>query len=400
MARERRKFQVDDGKTRERKHSMGGRASFVVPPGLSMWRPKEQDGGAHTIDIIAFNVTAEHLRFRQEIQYSKPGYWYGERTFFAHRKIGINEETFTCLSKTFGVKCPICDARAVFLERPDTESQDRAKELKTSERQLFLIYDHDDAEKGIQLWEISWWNFGKHLDHFIRTARKSNRDAYQRYYDPVDGLTMRLGIRKESIGDGTNTIYTVTEFFRREKPFPEEFFDHGYDLDSMIRQLDYDTLKGIYTGTTEPDQDEDSHEDQQPDDDSRSHSSANGDGHDSRSPPPERKEDYIFATNDIVSFEFKGEQVTGEIKKVNLDTKMAEIKIPDREAPVRMEFSDLTLEKSDDTFDRKDATPGGNKPGWDESDDGRSFQRPKSQPTQTAKPTVPENYASPPKKRK
>lgn len=361
MAREKRKFEVDDGTTREAKHSMGGRATFVIPPGLGMFRAKKRDGDTHNLDVIAFQVTESHLRFRSELQYSKPGKWYGERTFHVHRNIGINDEAFTCLARTFGHACPVCEARAKLLEHPDPQSQDRGKALKTSERQLFLVYDHDDTEKGIQLWDVSNWNFGKHLDRFIGGARKNKRDAYRRYYHPTDGFTMRLTVSEESIAGGKNYLYTVNEFYERETDFPDEFWDHGYDLDAMIAEIDYDTLKRIYTGESEdvddPPADETPRESvrggaRDDDDDPPPARSTKPSDNGTRDPEPASKskpsprddgKPYIFAPGDTVALEWRGDEVQGEVTKVDIDGKVADVQIEGRERPIRMEFGDLTL---------------------------------------------------------
>jgi hypothetical protein len=428
VGRDRDEYEIGDVGERQTKHQSGGRATLSLPSGLSMWKPKKS--GSHTIDIIPFRVTDNHLKYPKEtLQFTRPGKWWFERTFYAHRGIGVNSESYTCLAKTFGKACPICEARIRLNQSPHKDDEEKAMDLKPKDRQLFLIYDNDDIDRGVQLWEEANWNFGQHLDKYVEGARKQDKDAYRRFFHPLDGFTIRLTATEKAIGGGkggkpgNNTEYTVHQFYKRDRDLPSSLFEHGYDLDAMIRELDYDSLKKIFTGASvdeadpetngkarsrrdeEPRRDRDElddrnerhdrerdrdrtrddrgHREERSRDDDPPPRSRRDEPADTKSdrkeerrddPPPKSKDKVDFGSKDIVKFNFKGEVIEGEIEKVDLDKKIAFVIVEGRERPSIQDFEDLTMVKAFDGFDSKSKE----KERARDEDDGRSFDRNRS----------------------
>lgn len=381
MAREQRRTQVecDDGSTFNSKH--GSRGAINTPAGLSMFKPKKS--GTHTLDIIPFVTTENRDRFIEKMRFSrKQGVYFPHRIYRCHYGVGVNNDAVACSAMNFGKPCPICQQAAIYREKADAESEQKAKDLFPKERSLFLVYDRDETDKGVQLWEVAWYNFGRHISDYIDGAPKSEQASLRVYYHPTNGFTIRINCKETPAGKGKPyTDFLVHSMAPRTSPVPEELLDHGYDLDAMIQELSYDRLKALFTGQEEGDDDDQDDNDNRP----SSPSSRNGREDDDEPtpsprgfrnappppPPAPKKQEYIFATHDRVSLEFKGEEVEGEVVKVDLDNKMASVKIEGRDNPIRVDFSDLTLLEADSTFDRKDS---GNKPGWPEDED-RSFQK-------------------------
>lgn len=461
-------FKVADAGVWMQKQS-GGRESLNIPQGLNMWKPKKS--GSHQVEFIPFKVTKEHFKFVDKLQFvPQDGIWYFQRTFCVHQGIGINNDSYACPQKNFGHKCPICEEVARLYQSPHKVDSDRANDLRAKDRQIFLIYDLDDPDRGLQLWEVAQWNFGRHLIKYLEGARKQDKDAYKQFYHPTRGFTVRLTATEVSMGGGKkddgdsartdrrggggkNTEYTVHQFYPRERDIPRSLLDHGYDLDAMIRELDYDTLKKIFTGRDDDsdpqrngqardhvdaarprteDRPRDDRDDRRREPDPEPRRTANrDDSDDRRAPRDERRDDerppreesrreerpreeprreesapakkqYEFASMDEVECEYRGEKTRGKIEKVNLETKVAYVRIEGREKPLVMDFDDLTLIRRDDTFDtkpksrdddrpreearrddrdrpreepRRDEPSSGKKKNWDDEDDGRSFSR-------------------------
>lgn len=440
MPRDRDEFDIDDASTRLAKHSSGARASITIPQGLSVWKPKKS--GTHTIEIIPYKVTDAHLRFPPELQFSSPGKWYFERTFYTHAGIGVNNESFTCPARTLNRPCPVCEHRQTLKDTPKGPERDLFFALKPKDRQMFLIYDLDDTDRGVQLWEVANWNFGRHLDKHIEGARKQDRDAYRRFYHPTEGYTLRLTATEVAIGTagkdtggkaggGMNTEYTVHGFFLRERDIPREILHHGYDLDSMVRVLDYDALRAVFRGVTE-DVDEETNgrparrstergvtvnDDGPADDGHPEPPPARAGRTKAAEPPPVPDEETYplgggggpgFATNDVVSYMGKDGPVEGTVKKIDTERRVAHVQVDGRERPAVIDFEDLTLVERDTTFDQKPEAPpaargragkprpepepparntGGRRSGWDddEEDDGRSAPPPAAKAKRPAK---------------
>ena len=399
MAREeRRRFKVDDGKTADMKDSHFG--ALKVPRGLSFYKPKKV--GSFTIDLIPFEVTENCNRFvESERRSNGPTWWYPERRYWVHYGVGHNNETFACPALNFGHPCPICQQRKKFLDFPDAESQAKAENLKAKQRQLWLVYDHEQSEKGVQLWEVSRWLFGEYLKEHIDGYPEPKRKPYKEYYDPDGGMTISVTCKDKPAGKGKPvTHYLVHSMHPRTELLPVSIFEHGYDLDAMVQEVPYAKLNAAFTGevTDDDDGDGDDDDDQDGKPAKRPAVSSNGDGnHDEDTPKrpapggaiaragaakPTPAAKWIPASGDTVTVEFKGEEVTGEVVASDIDGKLAKVKIEGREHPIKFDFSDLTLVEQDDTFDRKPETSdSGEKAGWskdkplDDDDDGRSFKR-------------------------
>lgn len=384
MAKQRDEFEVEDAGGRLAKHQTSGRATLDVPSGLSLWKPKK--AGSHTIDIIPYRVTDSILKYNPDYVYASPGKWYFERTYFIHKNIGVNNDSHTCIAKTFGKRCPICEARAEYNNSAHKEDRDRGYALRQSERQLFLIYDNDDREKGVQLWDVSNWNFGKHLDAYVEGARPKDKAAYRKFYHPTEGFTIRItatessmGKKGESGGGGMNTVYSIHQFFDRDEPLPDQIINHGFDLDAIVRGSDYSRLKAIYTGIADDADDgeedqEDEPQEQAPPPRPAARQSAPP-ARQQKAPPrepdpepePEETEEPVgdeqpaeaveLASGDTVEFEYRGNVTTGVVKKVEPDRGIVHIEVEGREKPYVCDLGDVTLIASDTTWDPPASPP-------------------------------------------
>ncbi len=381
MPRKEREFEVEDASRRLAKHQSGGSIALALPNGMPFWKPKQS--GSHTIDVIPYVVTDKIKRYPDQLRFSSPGKWYFERTYFSHRKIGVNEDTYVCLAKTFGKPCPVCEARGDFNQNPDPDSQKAAKNLKPSERQLFLIYDHDEPKKWIQLWDVSNWNFGKGLDFKIENSPPKEKDARRSFYHPTKGRTLYLTVAEETLPGGKNYKYIVDQFMTRDEPLPDELLDHGIDLDAIPRQVEYDALKKIYLGIGDEEDDDENGSDASAEEPTTrpriapETSQRNGSHREEEeTPTPRRKpepepekpapakpkptaaakedEPTTFATGDEVSFDRRGQEVTGIVKKVDFDREIAQVEAEGFDRLITVDFRDLKLIKADDTFDLKD----------------------------------------------
>src|SRR5262249_29306439 len=142
--------------------------------------------------------------------YADEGMFHYERTYFCHKKVGPNEDTYICPAKTFGKPCPICEERTRLSRDPEADEA-VLKSLRPKERQLWNVFVYDQADKGVQVWDVSDWLFGKHLRAKVQKCEK-----YESFADPDDGWTLDIGANQES-GDGmTWFTFQDIEFLPRE----------------------------------------------------------------------------------------------------------------------------------------------------------------------------------------
>ncbi len=224
-------------KKRDAQHRAGGEwTTLAIPDGVDIFQPKE---GNYRIDIVPFVAGKGN-------PYAESGELYYERTFFIHRGIGPNNESYVCLLKTFGKPCPICEYRAKLSNDPDADDK-LLKDLKPRERQLFLIYDRKEPEKKIQLWEVSYFVFGALLDKRRKDAEEDEPHITD-FDDPDSGSMLKIGFSEED-GGGFNFLkaYSI-DFKPRSNGLPREVMDIDHDicLDDILKETSYDQLKAIF----------------------------------------------------------------------------------------------------------------------------------------------------------
>jgi len=216
---------------RDALHRHGGFA-FTVPEGVYVFTPK---AGVYKIDIIPYEVKSN--------PYAECGYWYYERTYWAHRSIGVNGESVVCMAKTFGEPCAVCDLRAKLARNPEIE-ESILTALKPKERQLWLVFDHGEPRKGVQLWETSYHTFGLLLERRRQTADED--DTHIRDFDDWNaGSTLRVVFTEEQAGNYSFLNATSIDFKPRSEGLDLSLLDHDICLDDLIQRVSYDEAKAL-----------------------------------------------------------------------------------------------------------------------------------------------------------
>lgn len=223
----------------------GDRTSVQAPSGMSYFALKK--AGSYRVDVVPF-VTNEGNPHCPE-----KGVRWPERTFWVHRGVGAENGTYVCPSKSLkhlGKRCPICEHRAD-LARKGGDDSDAFKKLMNSlapkERQLWLVVDHAEPEKGLKLWDISFHLFGKQLKAMIQNADPT--DNYNQFADVKKGFTLKLGaVEEKNQGYTFHTVKSV-EFKARTGPLDKALVASAPCLDDVVTALEYDKLKDIFHQT-------------------------------------------------------------------------------------------------------------------------------------------------------
>lgn len=218
-------------------HEAGsGRTAFTIPSGVRLMTI--QKAGPVRFDIIPFVAGEGNPN-------AAPGEIHWERTFFVHRNVGPNRETYVCPAKTSRQSCPICEYRSQRFNDPDISEREMKElgELKPKERQLFNVVNRDVEGAGIQLFEYSYFLFGDFLKK--KLDNMDPEDDYDLFADPARGYTLKVGVSEKKMDRGSCFEMSDIEFKKRGA-YPPEVIDDAVCLDELIRVLPYDQLKRIF----------------------------------------------------------------------------------------------------------------------------------------------------------
>lgn len=257
--RERREKRSSTAKRWSQQHDSGySTTKFKLPEGLGFWQVKED---VVHIEIIPFVAGKGN-------PYAKPGELHFERTYWEYKNIGADPKSYVAPGKTFGAKDYIAEyaqevaRQSTRNEEEENKQKELLKSLRPKERQLFLIYDHAQQSKGLQLWDLSFHLFGKRL--VSRLEKADERYGYEEFYYPDEyGYTLRLEFDEKSLNGNKFFECSNIEFVERSEALPESLVEHGYCLDDFLVHVPYEKLRAIFRHEewTDPD-DNDNEEDE------------------------------------------------------------------------------------------------------------------------------------------
>ena len=242
-----RQRQVVSARKWASEHEAGsGKSILKIPAGVRLMLI--QKAGPIRFDIIPFVVGKGNPNAAE-------GELHWERTFWIHRGIGPNNESFVCPAKSGKSACPICEYRKQRFDDPDITDKE-VKELgslKPKERQLFNVVSRDVEDAGIQLFEYSYFLFGDFLKKKLDNMDPD--DDFDRFADPKFGYILKVGVSEKKMDRGSCFEMSDIEFKKRPKPYPDSVIDDAYCLDDLLKIPTYEELKKAFMQV--PDEDED-----------------------------------------------------------------------------------------------------------------------------------------------
>lgn len=233
MSREKRRY--TNARERAEKHDSGfSSTSFKLPEGVNLFKPKE---GVMLLDILPFVAGKGN-------PWAEPGNVHWERTYWAHRGVGANGDTYLCPAKSAKKPCPICEYRLKLIKEGDEDNEQVIKDLAPKERQLFNVVNLRDPDKGIQIWDVSNFLFGKVLDARLRNADED--DGWENFFHMEEGLTLKVSFAEESFGGYAFYKAETIDFKTRKEPYDDDKFEEVHCLDEILIIPEYDDLKKAF----------------------------------------------------------------------------------------------------------------------------------------------------------
>lgn len=344
-----------------RAEQSGSDRTAIKVPGIPLFNPK---AGIWNIDIVPFDVTKKYAKFAKK-NFAQPGEIYWERTYWNHPRVGVNEDAHVCMAQTFNKKCYICEAKAKLLQDPKVDRKsEQVKSITPKERQLFLVYVHEEKEKGLQLWEIAEYNFGRQLDAKLKTAPDNLKTSYDQFYDPDGGYTLRVVGTDETGGGHKFVWFNVDSLNPRKKGFePKKLLDHGIDLADVPNPIDYDVLRRLYMmideedDETEESEEEETDEEEESEDETEEEESEEEEDETEEESEEEEDESEELTVGSLVTGMYKKAVRTGTITKIFKSKKsgnmLAYVEVDGLDKPWTVEVDELTLAEEEDEEEEK-----------------------------------------------
>ncbi len=236
---------------RAEKQNTGFAASYLkLPEGLQLFQPK---AGTMLIDILPFEAAEGN-------PWADAGNLHWERTYYAHRGIGPNGDTFICPRMTAKERCPICEFRLTLMKKNREEDEEMIRDLSPKQRQLFNVINLKDPDKGVQVWDISYHLFGKALDARLRNSEE--QDEWEKFFFLEGGFSLRIGFAEKSYGGFTFLETESIDFRPRKRDYDEDILEDVHCLDELLVVPDYAKLKDTFLEAKAKDEDEEDEEDE------------------------------------------------------------------------------------------------------------------------------------------
>ena len=234
MTREERLAKMRDRQNKEQKFSI--KLAYNIPSNVPRFELHE---GENRIDIIPYRITNI-----KNPAVTINGLEVGEIDYFQkleiHKGIGINNSQYMCMKHMFGEPCAICEAQATLYEQGD---RDGAKKLYPQERAVYNVIDLDSPEKGVQVWEVSY--FWTETEFRKIAAAKSKRGPTILFGDFEVGKTISFIGNKEKF-NGRDFIKPGNFQFEDREPYDESICDKAYPLDQWYAIPSYDEVQADY----------------------------------------------------------------------------------------------------------------------------------------------------------
>jgi hypothetical protein len=213
----------------EREKQGGGGTKYNLPDGVNFFTLKRHAA----ISIVPYAVSVDD----HPEQVPKGEDWY-KRTVFVHYNVGAEEKGYLCL-KTVKKKCPICEHRAEAMKQ-DKPDEKLLQALKPKEREIYNVYDHDDPDKGVQLWDYSAYLFQRKLEEELL---EGNVDAG--FAERDGGCILKLRASEKAMGQ--NKFMEVTRIDTADRDaLDDDILSKALDLDTILKVQSYDDLERIF----------------------------------------------------------------------------------------------------------------------------------------------------------
>lgn len=223
----------------DRKDDSGKYRSYLID---DLPRPKwKNPEGEHAVDIIPFIAGPNH----PQVAEGHPAY---NLEVWVHFGVGVNENQYVCMSRTYGQRCPICEKQSKMRDSGEY-TDDEIKDLNPKRRCVYnvVVYDSPaEEEKGVQIFEVSHFYFEKHI---AELAKRPRGGGFIAIADPDDGRMVcftKKGTRLQTEFLGHRL--EPREIDGEKYVIEDEILEQAVALDTLIREPDIEEMERAMSG--------------------------------------------------------------------------------------------------------------------------------------------------------
>ena len=234
--------------SRQQHQEGGGEWECLTPPkGLQVFSPKADK--TYRMDLIPTTVGPYNKA-------AKEGFEWFEFSYQCYNNLGVESKRYVALHALTGERDPVA-AHFARVRNDGVSDWDDIKDFKPKDRQMFLVFVHEQADKGLQFWETSYKTFGE----LLRKEIDAEEEDYVKNLDDVDGgATVKVRFEERDIGHKNKWIKAdKITFIEREDGFDadgdEELAEAVLDaaeavgtLDSLLKVPTYEQLEAALNG--------------------------------------------------------------------------------------------------------------------------------------------------------
>lgn len=218
---------------------------------VNMFTPKFKPA-ENAIDIIPFVITQPWYKKLRTPSGRTNGLDTGDMEYKlqipVHQSIGINNDVFLCPREAFGDSCSLCDEMFAAYQAGD---KDKAIDLRPKWRTFYNVYDYDDPEKGIQIFDISYYLFESTTKNdSMRTnlidSMILDDSGPVPFFDLKEGKIIIAKFKKKTLGKIEFPEIDSIEFEDRSQPYEDSILNQVFPLDSMLIIPSNEEMKNAY----------------------------------------------------------------------------------------------------------------------------------------------------------
>jgi len=223
---------------------------------VKFWKPKKDK---NYINILPYKIaTTNHPLVKSKDAEV------GEDDFvldlWIHQYVGPGNADVICPNRTFGKKCPICEAGNEF---KDEGKEKEAQKCWPTHKVAYNIVDEKDRDAGVKVWIGSFKYFHDELMNEAGDAGENGEVV--NFIDFKKGKVVKFRADEESFDKRKYFKFKSFKFLDRDEPLNKELLKDILSLDQFMKIHSYDEIKAIFYGDdADVEDDDDDEEDRKP----------------------------------------------------------------------------------------------------------------------------------------